>query len=261
MRRHYRWSDNQKRWGPWIYSCESYERWAVELSSDNEDEEVCTFRVSAGKHTLILVMPPWLKPMEIKVDYRATVHPDGPMVDRSYIDRVRRQYGFSLTNDGVWFLQLFWGPQEDCWPSKYGKHWSCFLPWSDHRFVRHTFYDLEAEPLMPGSGRGACPKMLFDFLDFDGEPNVVSTCIEEREWRRGTGWFKWLSRFSKPRIRRDLDLAFEKETGKRKGSWKGGTVGHSIDMLPGELHEGAFKRYCVEHNMTYIGRHYERRDV
>jgi hypothetical protein len=35
-----------------------------------------------------------------------------------------------------------------------------------------------------------------------------------------------------------------------KGSWKGGTVGHSIAMLPGELHGAAFARYCEQHEMT-----------
>ena len=45
-----------------------------------------------------------------------------------------------------------------------------------------------------------------------------------------------------------------KETGSKKGSWKGGTIGHGIDMLPGELHEGAFRRYCLAHKMKFIGR-------
>lgn len=54
-------------------------------------------------------------------------------------------------------------------------------------------------------------------------------------------------------LRRSLDIRFSGETGHRKGSWKGGTVGHSINMLPGELHEAAFHRYCTEHEMTFIG--------
>ena len=46
------------------------------------------------------------------------------------------------------------------------------------------------------------------------------------------------------KIRRSLDLEFSGETGPEKGSWKGGTVGTGIEMLPGELHEAAFRRYC-----------------
>lgn len=98
---------------------------------------------------------------------------------------------------------------------------------------------------------GACPSASFDFLDFDGELITAKTHIEEREWRFGEGRFKWLSLFRKPMIRRSLDIDFSKETGRRKGSWKGGTVGHSIDMLPGELHEAAFRRYCAKHDMTF----------
>ena len=36
---------------------------------------------------------------------------------------------------------------------------------------------------------------------------------------------------------------------------KGGTVGHSIDMLPGELHEAAFRRYCEKEHRAK-GRRY-----
>jgi hypothetical protein len=50
-----------------------------------------------------------------------------------------------------------------------------------------------------------------------------------------------------------LDIRFSEETGRRKGSWKGGTLGHGIDMLPGELHEAAFRRYCATHEMEFVG--------
>jgi hypothetical protein len=81
----------------------------------------------------------------------------------------------------------------------------------------------------------------------------AKTRIEEREWRYGRGWFKWLSWFRQPKVWRALDIDFSGETGEEKGSWKGGTMGTSIGMLPGELHESAFRRYCAEHNMTFIG--------
>ena len=89
-----------------------------------------------------------------------------------------------------------------------------------------------------------CPTKTFAFTDFDGEQLTAKTRIEERQWELGTGWFKWLSHFHKPIIHRSLDIDFSGETGRRKGSWKGGICGTSIEMLPGELHEAAFKRYC-----------------
>lgn len=54
------------------------------------------------------------------------------------------------------------------------------------------------------------------------------------------------------KISRCLSLQFSKETGKEKGSWKGGTVGHAIEMLPNEMHKSAFQRYCAQHEMKFI---------
>lgn len=51
-----------------------------------------------------------------------------------------------------------------------------------------------------------------------------------------------------------LDLEFSSEVGRRKGSWKGGTLGHGIEMLPGELHEAAFRRYCAQNDLTFVKR-------
>ena len=91
------------------------------------------------------------------------------------------------------------------------------------------------------------------FDDFDGERIECTTMIEEREWLRGAKWTEWLSLFYPPKVRRSLELEFSKETGSRKGSWKGGTMGHSIDLEPGELHESGFRRYCAKNGMTFVG--------
>lgn len=98
----------------------------------------------------------------------------------------------------------------------------------------------------------ACLACYFKFQDFDGQMIIATCMIEEREWHRGRGWFQWLKYFYKPKIRRSLDLKFSEEVGPEKGSWKGGTVGHGIDMLPGETPEMAFRRYC---SMVHDARH------
>jgi len=90
------------------------------------------------------------------------------------------------------------------------------------------------------------PKACFEFEDYDGKKIVAATHIEEREWKRGTGWFKWLSLIWSNKVSRSLDIRFSEEVGPEKGSWKGGTLGHGIEMLPGELHEAAFRRYCEQ---------------
>lgn len=100
-----------------------------------------------------------------------------------------------------------------------------------------------------------CDKVAFLIDDYDGERITATTHIEEREWKFGEGWFRWLSLFRRNMVRRSLSIGFDKETGPEKGSWKGGTMGTGIEMLPGELHEAAFRRYCEQdHSSKY--RHY-----
>lgn len=259
----YRWSDNDRRWGPFIYAREKskgYRPLAIILKSRGDEERPATLRLAALGHTLIIWMPPIIKPWRRWVDTSHYEWSKGP--GSGYWDVHSREYGFSL-NEG--FLQVKLGAQT--MDSTTTQDWCWFLPWTQWRHVRHSVYDLDGalfadipqgrfdSPAYEEAKRleSACPTREFAFFDFDGEALTVTTRIEEREWRFGTGRFKWLSLFRKPKISRFLDLRFSGETGKRKGSWKGGTVGHSIEMLPGELHGSAFERYCAQNGMTYGG--------
>lgn len=167
-----------------------------------------------------------------------------------------RRFGVSLSDmgNGYDFLQCFFGPQTD--DSSTTKSWAKHLPWKQWDYVRHSLYTPTGEHFHTET-RGAdfreffrqkeqCPKVHFGFEDYDGELIVATCMIEEREWHKGSAWFKWLRLFSAPKIRRDLDIAFSAEVGPEKGSWKGGTVGHGIDMLPGECPKEAFQRYCAK---------------
>lgn len=90
--------------------------------------------------------------------------------------------------------------------------------------------------------------------DYDGEEVTAKCHIEKRQWTRGDGLFKWLKYLSTPRIQTSLEIKFDKETGKRKGSWKGGTVGTSIEFLNyEELPVDAMKRFCEKREMKLIG--------
>jgi hypothetical protein len=177
-----------------------------------------------------------------------------------YWDEHAREYGFTYSERSI---HVHYGAQTH--DSTTSRVKVLELPWLSWRHVRHSFYDLNGyhywtAPLRRSfedwqeleAKEKACPSVTFEFEDFDGERITARTHIEEREWHLGTGWFKWMSLFRRPRIHRSLDIEFSKETGKRKGSWKGGTIGHSIEMLPAELHESAFRRYCAAHQMTFI---------
>lgn len=257
-----RWSDNDRYFGPFTYS-RSDRGWrplAIVLGSGHDDYAVCTLRISGFGHTFIAALPAIIKPWRVWVDIsrHAWSSPNG-----GYWDQHVRQFGFSCS-DG--FLQVFLGPQTH--DSSTTRSWSKFLPWTQWRHVRYSLYDANGEHYWTepkrdkAAGFGwldesrkaqeACPSRRFMFRDYDGEVLTVTAQIDEREWRFGEGHFKWLSLFRRPKICRSLDLKFSGETGRRKGSWKGGTIGHSVEMLHGELHESAFRRYCAEKKMEFI---------
>ena len=269
---HRRWSDNDRYFGPFTYAREKrkngYRPIAISLESGCDEYPGASFRISGFGHTLILALPEWaLKP------YREKVYPkswDEETVKRLgrnwYWDIEPREFGFSIAEGS---LHVRFGRQSN--DSKTEKNLCYFLPWTQWRHVRRSFYGLNGELIATSNERAnrlkdgmkkwereqamaeATPTVSFQLDDFDGERIIVTTRIEEREWRFGEGWFKWLSFFRKPKISRSLDLHFSAETGKRKGSWKGGTIGHAIEMQPGELHEPAFRRYCEQNNMTFVG--------
>jgi hypothetical protein len=54
--------------------------------------------------------------------------------------------------------------------------------------------------------------------------------LEEREWR--PKWFKWTTLFSK--VKRSIDVTFEREIGEGEGTYKGGVTGCGYDMIPNE---------------------------
>lgn len=265
--RAYRWGNNDRYFGPFTYARDKgYRHTGMSLCSTDDENRGCHLRISGFGHTFIVMLPNIIQP------WRRKVHAnwDAATVERLgrdwYYDVHPREYGWSLSGDsGAKHFMLYLGRQTH--DSSTTQSWSCFLPWTEWRHVRHSLYDMDGKHFadMPESRRmldtweerkaleAACPSATFEFLDFDGQKLVVQTRIEEREWRAGEGWFKWLSWFRRPKIARSLDLRFSEEVGKRKGSWKGGTIGHSIEMEPGELHASAFRRYCAENALTFVG--------
>lgn len=270
--RHYRrrWSDHDHYLGPFTYAHEKRDRYrplAIVLGSGDDEYPGCDLRLSGFGHTLILALPKVLKPWRKKVVAKTW---DAATIERLgrdwYWDTHEREYGFTYSEG---YLSVMLGRQTD--DSSTEQRWGKFLPWTQWRHFRKSFYGINGQHVatLPNTGKSyvgdpgrwereraiedATPTISFSFDDFDGERLLATTMIEEWEWKFGTGWFKWLSLFRAPKIRRSLDLRFSGETGQRKGSWKGGTIGHSIDMLPGELHEAAFRRYCIKQKMTFIG--------
>ena len=275
----YRWSDNDRYWWRFTYANENRpdgrgrnERriFGLYLSSKGEEDDgaFCLLRAHLLGRTLILRLPRLFGTAREWVDtsrYGWSTNPNG-----GYWDIHERSYGFLFVMGA---LHVDYGAQTH--DSTTDKTWIWSLPWKGWRHVRFSIYGLEGEhiwsqfdrdrPLLgridrPDScswwdrqrtAEDAAPVARFEFLDFDKERLTATTQIHEREWHRGEGRFRWLSWFWPARIERSLSIKFSGETGRRKGSWKGGTIGHSIGMMPGELHQAAFARYAAEHDMTY----------
>lgn len=255
-----RWSDNDSYFWRFTYSKGEHDKWSLMLGSGCPDYPKCRLRLSGFKRTLIIALPPILKPWKKWVDtskYEWSKSESG-----GFWDVFEREYGFTITEGSV---HTHYGAQTHDSDSTKSKVW--FMPWRSWRHVRHSCYDLEGNHHYTASGDlrfcnpeyevsqkmfKECPNAIFEFFDYDGE-KINATCrIEEREWRLGEGKFKWLSWFRKPRVERYMDIRFSSEVGKRKGSWKGGTIGHSTDVLENELHESAFKRYCQKQGLKYV---------
>lgn len=220
-------SDNDKNWGPLTIGT-WHKSFTIQLRGGNEDDCVVKSSLLIGGfgYAIRLTLPQILAPSV--------------------------QYGFSLSDmgNGYDFFQLFYGPQT--YDSSTTKSWSKSFPWKQWRHQRTSFYKPDGTHFFTKGknftefmeAKEQCPKTRYEFEDYDGQKIVASCTTEEREWHKGSGWFKWLRHFYKPFIRRSLDISFSSEVGPGKGSWKGGTIGHGIDMLKGESQEEAFRRYC-----------------
>jgi hypothetical protein len=216
----------------------------------------CLLNISFGSRSWWWKIPPIFKPRKKWVEtkqYSWSSNPAG-----GYWDYIRREYGFTVVEDNI---HLHYGIQPGCWSSRDQKnsdHTKLIgIPWIQKRYIHEKFYTPDwkefgiCKPFKSGrldfqqlqKIRDLVPKIKFRFKDFDGE-EIIATCyISEMRHEHGTGWFKWLSFFVKPLITRRLDLSFSNEIGYEKGSWKGGTTGHSVNIEYGEDPILAFIRY------------------
>jgi hypothetical protein len=267
-----RWSGHDRHFGPITLSDRSSaERYYGIVLDSGDDEDTCHLRIYLGTRTLLLELPPLVEKYRKWVD---TSHYDWGKPGGGYWEVHSREFGIQCGSEG--FVQVFLGPQTH--DSRTTKSWCTHLPWTQWRHVRFSLYDTagshfwtqlekdrpqgrdEAARRLAGQwsdarweAEKACPKVAFRCVDYDGAEIIATTHIEEREWKRGEKWCSWLSLFYRPMIRRSLDIHYSAEVGPRKGSWKGGTVGTGINMLPGELHDDAFIRHCVKEGLTYMG--------
>lgn len=236
-------------------------------NEDEEDKHYCQLHVIFGSHSWVWSLPEFFKPQREWVDTSKYSWSTSP--NSGYWNYIRKEYGFHILED---YVHVHYGIQPGCWSSSdktNSDHTKLFgIPWKQKNFVYEKFWTPEwevydiVEPKKSGRTdfnrlhtiRENIPKVKFKFNDFDGEEMVATCHIIERRWDHGTGWCKWLNYFVKPEIIYYLELEFSNEVGKRKGSWKGGTLGHSTLINYKENPLEAFMRYGSdkENNFTNI---------
>jgi hypothetical protein len=203
-------------------------------------------------------IPELIKPKFVWVDTSkydwAKPGPDGRC---GYNDDIQRSYGFTTFDDA---LHIYYGIQPGSWSSRDKKNSDhtkvIYFPWREWERDRIEFLNLDKTvfSVYRDKKNGALdftslnehqekvPKVVFAFNDFDGE-EIQATChLEVSHYHLGKGLFKFLRLFKK-RQHRTMDIRFSKEIGYEKNSWKGGTVGHSIEFLPSETPLETFTRY------------------
>lgn len=262
-------TDNDKNWGPFTLA-----RWRNQFSAyikswGDEDEEGGgnAIMLIAFGWALRIAIPTIIQPFREKHIAHSWDEETVKRMGRNwYYNVFPLEYGFSLSNigNGYDFLQVFLGAQTH--DSSTTQSWCTHLPWKQWDCVRSSVYEPDGTHFASEQkgadfrewfdARDRCPAVHFGFEDYDGEM-IIATCrIEEREWHRGEGKFKWLKWFYPKKIRRSLDINFSAEVGPEKGSWKGGTIGHGIEMQAGETPRQAFERYCSkEHDARERRKH------
>lgn len=263
-------TDNDKHFWIFTYARAEWKRTSIVLCSNGgEDDER-----DAVRNSIVIYMFGWI----VRLNLPQIIKPYREFVDTSKYDWSKnggywqtygKEYGFSLSDDG--FFQIYLGAQTH--DSSTTKSWCKHLPWTQWRHVRNTVYDKNMNIVFEEKdGKRdktldkyeivkSMDKAKFQIKDFDNEFINAEVHIEQRQWRFGEGWFKWLSIFRKDMLRTNIEINLDKEMGPEKGSWKGGTVGLSFDMQKDELIKDAFIRWCDsdqrakrgKFKVTYVG--------
>jgi len=212
-----------------IYNLEFMAESLVE--DDDRDLEQCRISISIGKHRWRLITGiRFLKPVVEKC-----IAGNG----RSYNIVHPKKYGFYIFENNHFVINygvsVF---NEGLRNTIKSKEWSCFLPWTEWKFIRHTIYDIDGAVYRtrPGYNKytadddfdrmeDGCELLYFRFIHGDGEDGIASAYIDEREWTKGIGLFSFIKYFIPNRISRSIECNFEFGIGSHRNPHSRSTTG------------------------------------
>lgn len=174
-----------------------------------------------------------------------------------FLDRVMRerrgglespQFGFSWTWERGSAIHFHWGHRTVL----------VEMPWNlEH--IKTEYLDTSGEwrPRLGWKERDAeAPKwsrvLPYHYMLSDGEVQHVTATITRRRATHGRRWFgqgavsQALRSLMPKKVFESIDVEFSEEVGSRRGSWKGGCVGCSYGMKPGETPEHTLRRMQEE---------------
>lgn len=133
-------------------------------------------------------------------------------------------YGFNFFEDG---LHVHWG-------KSHGKRNDPFtiigMPWRWQHREHLILSEKESHPYR------------YTLRSGEVQERVATINVESRLWTRP--WLPW------KRLSRYINIDFDHEVGERSGSWKGGALGCSYDMLPDESPLDCLRRMERERKFT-----------
>lgn len=133
-------------------------------------------------------------------------------------------------------------------PEPQALYWD--IPWLAYTHISKEILDFEGNRVElknvedSAEIKEKAPKRYFEVLDYDNTKLLLETHIERRTWRRGTGWFKWLGFIYPKFVKTWLEVrVVDGELGPGKSDWKGGILGFSVPLAPGQTPLDALIHY------------------
>jgi hypothetical protein len=233
------------------------------LSSGGEDSSTATLHTQMFGHWADLRLPKWVcPPMRVKVYPKWDMETVNRLGRNWYWKETQREFGVTLADEWVF---IRYGVQSND-SDEISRSISISLGWKLWDYVGIDYFDTDNKTILKNypsykftllqqheieyEFNNSIPSETHTIIDFDGESISVKCRIEQRTWNKGDGMFKWLRHIHKPLVIRVVNLLFSDETGARKGSYKGGTIGASVEIFVGETIIDALKRYCDKNAMT-----------